>query len=185
MGKNEEFRKVSKVKIPMRIHHYSDSDLPESPENSPDEDFGSKMENAQVTRESTGKKLLNVVDKIASSNIFQGASEFKAVKKMMEGISSTRLLLNVDVICLEGLMTINIPPPPSDRLWYAFRTPPELSIRSVPQVGDRLVDMSTVSSWIENKLRLLLEKNLVCPNMDDLIVPVMSGNELLNGGYNC
>lgn len=68
---------------------------------------------------------------------------------------------------------------------YAFRTPPELSIRSVPQVGDRLVDMSTVSSWIENKLRLLLEKNLVCPNMDDLIVPVMSGNELLNGGYNC
>uniref|UniRef100_A0A8R1TK17 SMP-LTD domain-containing protein n=1 Tax=Onchocerca volvulus TaxID=6282 RepID=A0A8R1TK17_ONCVO len=185
MGKNGEFRKVSKLKIPMRVHHYSDSDLPESPENSPDEDFGSKMENAQVARESTGKKLLNVVDKIASSNIFQGASEFRAVKKMMEGISSTRLLLNVDVICLEGLMTINIPPPPSDRLWYAFRTPPELSIKSVPQVGDRLVDMSTVSSWIENKLRLLLEKNLVCPNMDDLIVPVMSGNELLNRGYNC
>uniref|UniRef100_A0A183DAQ5 COesterase domain-containing protein n=1 Tax=Gongylonema pulchrum TaxID=637853 RepID=A0A183DAQ5_9BILA len=93
-------------------------------------------------------------------------------------------LLNVDVTRLEGTMTVNIPPPPSDRLWYAFRTPPKLSIRSVPQVGDRSVDMSTVSSWIENKLRLLLEKNLVCPNMDDLIVPVMSGNELLKSGYN-
>ncbi|EFO23264.2 hypothetical protein LOAG_05221 [Loa loa] len=185
MHKNEVCRKVSKMKIPMRVHRYSDSDLPESPENSPDEDFGSKMEKIQITKESTGKKLLNVVDKIASSNIFQGASEFRPVKKMMEGISSTRLLLNVDVIHLKGTMTINIPPPPSDRLWYAFRTPPELSIRSVPQVGDRLVDMSTVSSWIENKLRLLLEKNLVCPNMDDLIVPVMSGNKLLNGGYNC
>ncbi|VDN82546.1 unnamed protein product [Brugia pahangi] len=185
MHKNGVCREVSKKKTPIRIHHYSDSDLPESPENSPDEDFGSKMEKTQVVKESTGKKLLNVVDKIASSNIFQGASEFRPVKKMMEGISSTRLLLNVDVIRLEGTMTINIPPPPSDRLWYAFRTPPELSIRSVPQVGDRLVDMSTVSSWIENKLRLLLEKNLVCPNMDDLIVPVMSGNELLNGGYNC
>lgn len=44
--------------------------------------------------------------------------------------------------------------------------------------------MSTVSDWIENKLRLLLEKNLVCPNMDDVVVPVMSGNELLKGGYN-
>ncbi|MCP9261540.1 hypothetical protein DINM_004895 [Dirofilaria immitis] len=183
--KSGEYEKVSKMKLPMRIHHYSDSDLPESPENSPDEDFGSKMERTQVAKESTGKKLLNVVDKIASSNIFQGASEFKAVKKMMKGISSTRLLLNVDIVRLEGTMTINIPPPPSDRLWYAFRTPPELSIRSVPQVGDRLVDMSTVSSWIENKLRLLLEKNLVCPNMDDLIVPIMSGNELLNGSYNC
>lgn len=36
----------------------------------------------QVTKESTGKKLLNVVDKIASSNIFQGASEFRPVKKV-------------------------------------------------------------------------------------------------------
>ncbi|VBB28035.1 unnamed protein product [Acanthocheilonema viteae] len=185
MHKNGILSEINKVKIPVRVHHYSDSDLPESPESSPDEDFGSKMEKTQVTKESTGKKLLNVVDKIASSNIFQGASEFPPVKKMMEGISSTRLLLNVDVTRLEGTMTINIPPPPSDRLWYAFRIPPELSIRSVPQVGDRLVDMSTVSSWIENKLRLLLEKNLVCPNMDDLIVPVMSGNELLNAGYNC
>uniref|UniRef100_A0A915PNS3 SMP-LTD domain-containing protein n=1 Tax=Setaria digitata TaxID=48799 RepID=A0A915PNS3_9BILA len=185
IDKNGMRKEINKMKIPMRAHRYSDSDLPESPESSPDEDFGSKMEKASITKESTGKRLLNVVDKIASSNIFQGASELKPVKKMMEGISSTRLLLNVDVIRLEGTMTVNMPPPPSDRLWYAFRTPPELSIRSVPQVGDRLVDMSTVSSWIENKLRLLLEKNLVCPNMDDLIVPVMSGNELLNGGYNC
>ncbi|VDK74434.1 unnamed protein product [Litomosoides sigmodontis] len=185
MHRNGVCGEINRVKIPMRVHHYSDSDLPESPESSADEDFGSKMDKTQIAKESAGKKLLNVVDKIASSNLFQGASEFPPVKKMMEGISSTRLLLNVDVIRLEGTMTINIPPPPSDRLWYAFRAPPELSIRSVPQVGERLVDMSTVSSWIENKLRLLLEKNLVCPNMDDLIVPVMSGNELLNGGYNC
>ncbi|CAG9530661.1 unnamed protein product [Cercopithifilaria johnstoni] len=185
MHKNGMCREINKVKIPIRVHHYSDSDLPESPESSPDEDFGSKMEKTQIAKESTGRKLLNVVDKIASSNIFQGASEFPPVKKVMEGISSTRLLLNVDVTRLEGTMTINFPPPPSDRLWYAFRTPPELSIRSVPQVGDKLVDMSTVSSWIENKLRLLLEKNLVCPNMDDLIIPLMSGNELLNSGYNC
>lgn len=33
-------------------------------------------------KESTGKKILNVVDKIASSNIFQGASELKPVKKV-------------------------------------------------------------------------------------------------------
>lgn len=39
---------------------------------------------------------------------------------MMEGISSTRLLLNVDVTRLEGTMTVNIPPPPSDRLWLVF-----------------------------------------------------------------
>ncbi|TMS33220.1 hypothetical protein L596_000983 [Steinernema carpocapsae] len=81
-------------------------------------------------------------------------------------------------------MTVNIPPPPSDRLWYSFRKPPRISIRAIPQVGDRSVDMTTVSDWIEGKLRILLEKNLVCPNMDDVIIPVMSGNGLLNTGYN-
>lgn len=32
------------MKASVRVHHYSDSDLPESPESSPDEDFGSKTE---------------------------------------------------------------------------------------------------------------------------------------------
>ena len=47
------------------------------------------------------------------------------------------------------------------------------------QVGDRSVDFSRVSDWIEQRLRLLLEKSLVCPNLDDAIIPVLSGNKLI------
>lgn len=36
--------KTSKLTSSIRVHHYSDEDLPESPESSPDEDFGSKTE---------------------------------------------------------------------------------------------------------------------------------------------
>ncbi|VDD88311.1 unnamed protein product [Enterobius vermicularis] len=182
MKLRDGFQRVdtSKLTSSIRVHHYSDEDLPESPESSPDEDFGA----APPAKERTGKKILSIVDKIASSKYFQGASQLKPVKKMMEGISSTRLMLNVYVTCVEGTMTLNLPPPPSDRLWYAFRHPPTLSIRAVPQFGDRSVDLSTISDWIESKLRLLIEKFLVCPNMDDIIVPVMSGNRLLKSGYN-
>ena len=59
-----------------------------------------------------------------------------------------------------------------------------MSIKAVPQVGDRSVDMTTVSDWIESKLKLLVSKNLVVPNMDDITLPVMSGNALLHMGYN-
>lgn len=124
------------------------------------------------------------MDKIASSNIFKEASELKPIRKMMEEISSTRLMLNVEVTELEGTMTTNVPPPPSDRLWYAFRRPPRMSVRAVPQVGDRSVVFSTLSEWIENKIVQVLEKNLVVPNMDDTIIPIMSGNELLLGPLN-
>lgn len=50
-----------------------------------------------------------------------------------------------------------------------------MSVKAVPQVGDRTVIFSTLSDWIEGKIRLLLEKNLVMPNLDDIVVPVLSG----------
>ncbi|CAD5212419.1 unnamed protein product [Bursaphelenchus okinawaensis] len=166
---------------------YSDSELPESPETSPDEEYGSKLKlNDHNGREKkkTGKKILNLVDKIASSNFFKEASELKPIRKMMQDISSTRLMLNVEITELNGTMTVNVPPPPSDRLWYSFRNAPKMSVRAVPQVGDRSVVFSTLSEWIENKIVQVLEKNLVLPNMDDTIIPVMSGNELLKGPIN-
>ncbi|KAL3075067.1 hypothetical protein niasHT_034942 [Heterodera trifolii] len=176
-------------------NRYSDEEIPESPETSPDEEFGSMLKpddwvgggasGATATRRlKTGQKLISWVDRIAHTKYFREASELKLIRKMMEEISSMRLLLNVQVTTLEGRMCCNFPPPPSDRLWYAFRTSPRMSVKAVPQVGDRSVELSLVSEWIENKLQLILEKNLVLPNMDDVIIPVCSGNKLLQGGLN-
>uniref|UniRef100_A0A7E4VV27 SMP-LTD domain-containing protein n=1 Tax=Panagrellus redivivus TaxID=6233 RepID=A0A7E4VV27_PANRE len=160
---------------------YSDEEIPESPETSPDEDFGSKMKlQPTSTRKKTGKKLLTVIDRIAHSNFFKEAAELKPVKAVMQEISSTPLILNVEVTALEGTLALNLAAPPSDRLWYGFRKPPNMSVKAIPQVGDRSVMFSTVSDWIESKLQMVLEKNLVCPNMDDVVVPVLSGNELLS-----
>ncbi|KAK6025867.1 hypothetical protein OSTOST_08219 [Ostertagia ostertagi] len=206
--KVETERKMSRLSsaIAYPTSHYSDEELPESPESSPDEDFGAKnnLERSVFsvsfgsetcirlrclfspsTKERTGKKIISLVERAAQSSLFQKAAKFPKVAKLIEDVSSTPLILNVEVEMLEGPITINIPPPPSDRLWYAFRRPPIASIKAVPQVGDRSVDMTTVSDWIESKLRLLIEKNLVCPNMDDIVLPVMSGNDLLRkGAYN-
>jgi hypothetical protein len=96
-----------------------------------------------------GKKVLHFIDKIASSNFFKEASELKPIRKLMEEVSSTRLTLNVEVTKLEGTMTVNLAPPPSDRIWYSFRRPPRMSITAVPQIGDRTVIFSTLSDWIE------------------------------------
>ncbi|CAJ0581593.1 unnamed protein product, partial [Mesorhabditis spiculigera] len=179
----EAQRKVSRWTDSVRVSHHSDPDLPESPESSPDEDFGSKNVESSA-KAKTGKKILSIVERAAQSSILQKVAKIHKVAKLIEEVSSTPLILNVTVEVVEGTMTVNLPPPPSDRIWYAFRKPPTLNIKAVPQVGDRSVDMSTVSDWIESKLRLLIEKNLVCPNMDDIILPVMSGNALLHMGYN-
>ncbi|KAI6197091.1 SMP-LTD domain-containing protein [Aphelenchoides besseyi] len=166
--------------------HYSDEEVPESPETSPDEDYGQKIKPSEhaKNKKKTGQKIISWIDKVASSKLFKEASELRPIRKIMEDISTTRLMLNVEVIKMEGTMTVNLAGPPSDRLWYSFREPPQMSVRAVPQVGDRSVVFSTLSDWIEKKVVNLVEKNLVLPNADDIIIPVLSGNELLRGPLN-
>jgi hypothetical protein len=97
---------------------YSDEEMPESPETSPDEEFGAKLKDFTSKRQKTGQKILSLVDRFAHTKYFREAIELKPIRKVMEEISSTRLMLNVEMTGLEGILACNLPPPPSDRLWY-------------------------------------------------------------------
>ena len=63
------------------------------------------------------KKLLQFVDKIASSKYFQKAIKNKYVQRTMANVSNTKIVLTVNVEQCIGTMAFNIPPPPSNRLW--------------------------------------------------------------------
>lgn len=122
---------------------------------------------------STSRKILRFVDKIAKSRYFQRATENEYIKRKMEEMSNTPLLLTVEVQELEGTLAINIPPPPTDRIWYSFRSPPQVEMKVVPKLGEREVTFIHVTEWIEKKLQDEFQKILVMPNMDDLYFPIM------------
>ncbi|NXJ84079.1 TEX2 protein, partial [Trogon melanurus] len=71
-----------------------------------------------VSGNSTSRKILRFVDKIAKSKYFQKATENEFIKKKFEEVSNTPLLLTVEVQELAGTLAVNIPPPPTDRVWY-------------------------------------------------------------------
>ncbi|NXR72427.1 TEX2 protein, partial [Pycnonotus jocosus] len=127
-----------------------------------------------VSSNSTSRKILRFVDKIAKSKYFQKATENEFIKKKMEEVSNTPLLLTVEVQELAGTLAVNIPPPPTDRVWYSFRVPPQLELKVRPKLGEREVTFLHVTEWIEKKLKHEFQKILVMPNMDDLIIPIMS-----------
>lgn len=62
---------------------------------------------------------MRFVDKITKSKYFQKATETEFIKKKMEEVSNTPLLLTVELQELQGTLAVNIPPPPTDRIWYA------------------------------------------------------------------
>ncbi|NXA61519.1 TEX2 protein, partial [Mohoua ochrocephala] len=126
-----------------------------------------------VSSNSTSRKILRFVDKIAKSKYFQKATENEFIKKKMEEVSNTPLLLTVEVQELAGTLAVNVPPPPTDRVWYSFRVPPQLELKVRPKLGEREVTFLHVTEWIEKKLKHEFQKILVMPNMDDLIIPIM------------
>ncbi|TKS91898.1 Testis-expressed protein 2 [Collichthys lucidus] len=123
---------------------------------------------------STSRKILRFVDKIAKSKYFQKATENEYIKKKIAEVSNMPLMLSVEVLELSGTLAINIPPPPTDRIWYSFRVPPRLDLHVRPTLGEREVTFTHVTEWIEKKLQCEFQKVLVMPNMDDLYLPLMT-----------
>lgn len=123
---------------------------------------------------STSRKILRFVDKIAKSKYFQKATENEYIRKKIAEVSNMPLMLSVEVLELSGTLAINIPPPPTDRIWYSFRVPPRLDLHVRPTLGEREVTFTHVTEWIERKLQCEFQKVLVMPNMDDLYLPLMT-----------
>ncbi|XP_056641762.1 testis-expressed protein 2 isoform X3 [Diorhabda sublineata] len=157
------------------IYH---SDVDDSAESSTDDEGLNELPNTPQdipAGSSHGKKnLMKMVDRLAESKFFQAATENRYIKKAMEGVSNTHLRLKVEVKSLVGTLVLNIPPPPTDRIWIGFRPVPDLSLSARPIVGERNISYIMVTSWIEKKLVQEFQKVLVIPNMEDLVIPVMN-----------
>ncbi|XP_069849185.1 testis-expressed protein 2 isoform X2 [Dipodomys merriami] len=118
-------------------------------------------------------KIMRFVDKITKSKYFQKATETEFIKKKIEEVSNTPLLLTVEVQECRGTLAVNIPPPPTDRIWYGFRKPPYVELKARPKLGEREVTLVHVTDWIEKRLEQEFQKVFVMPNMDDVYIPIM------------
>lgn len=92
-------------------------------------------------------------------------------------ISKIPLRVSLTFSLIEGQMCAWIPPPPGDRLFWAFLTPPNLKIKARPQVSGRFVKYayhaSRASQWIEARMKLAFTKNLVFPSGGDFPMPLL------------
>ncbi|XP_068219412.1 LOW QUALITY PROTEIN: testis-expressed protein 2 [Palaemon carinicauda] len=129
----------------------------------------------------TSRRLLRLVDSVAASRYFQQAAESRLLQRALQGVSNTRIELSVEVRRLAGTLALNVPPPPADRLWYGFRGVPELVMVARPRLGDRTLNLPILVEFIQKQLRVIFEKVFVLPNMDDIVIPIMS--PLLPGQY--
>ncbi|KAM8879147.1 testis-expressed protein 2-like isoform 2-T2 [Spinachia spinachia] len=179
LGKEEESVRFGEFgKDGPRTYCLADSDEESSSAGSSDEEDSSDLTNDSAGAEGLvgghrPSKIMRFVDKITKSKYFQKATETEFIKKKMEEVSNTPLLLTVELQELKGMLAVNIPPPPTDRIWYGFRKPPHLALKARPKLGEREVTLAHVTDWIEKKLDQEFQKIFVMPNMDDVWLTIM------------
>ncbi|KAF1838741.1 hypothetical protein BDW02DRAFT_515879 [Decorospora gaudefroyi] len=69
---------------------------------------------------------------------------------------------------LDGHILIRVKPPPSNRLWMTFETPPRMEFSLEPIVSSRQITYGVVLRAIEGRIREVVNETLVLPNWDDL-----------------
>ncbi|XP_025902498.1 testis-expressed protein 2 [Nothoprocta perdicaria] len=181
LGEALKVGEIGKEGFRPRVYCLADSDEESSSAGSSEEDDAPELAGEkQLTLGAEGyvgghrtSKIMRIVDKITKSKYFQKATETEFIKKKIEEVSNTPLLLTVEVQECRGTLAINIPPPPTDRVWYGFRRPPYLELKARPKLGEREVTLVHVTDWIEKKLEQEFQKIFVMPNMDDVYIPLM------------
>ena len=66
------------------------------------------------------KKIFGVIERLAKSKWVKRAAETGIVKRAAERFSNLPITLSVEVQVVKGTIALNIPPPPTNRLWYVF-----------------------------------------------------------------
>lgn len=69
---------------------------------------------------------------------------------------------------LDGHMLLRIKPPPSNRLWMTFETPPRMELSVEPIVSSRQITYGPILRAIESRIKEVLNETLVLPNWDDM-----------------
>jgi hypothetical protein len=101
-----------------------------------------------------------------------GAKLQETASRWGQKLSSTPLRLSLSLQELSGTLRLWFAPPPGDRLWFCFTSPPVFRMRAVPAFGDRAIAHPKLAAWVSDRivdhLRGELATACVLPNTGDV-----------------
>lgn len=129
----------------------------------------------QVTPRQGGGKLFDSLRQRTAEGLRQFAESTAA------RIANISIRVSLTFSVLEGTMVAWIAPPPGDRLFWSFLSPPKLSMKALPIVAGRHIKQpyaaAKVSNWIQERIELSFRKNMVYPSGGDIPLPFLMSIE--------
>ncbi|XP_055342410.1 testis-expressed protein 2-like [Paramacrobiotus metropolitanus] len=121
--------------------------------------------------EAAKPQALKWLESLGESKIFKWVSQLGFVRKKLDELSSTDITVLAVVKSIRGRLALNVPPAPSDRLWYGFLPGTQLDIEITLKVGETRIELEPLSEYIDTQMRSLFAQVITLPNMDDYFLP--------------
>jgi len=137
----------------------------------PSQRYKSLAKEHEVHESAAARKIGSLLTKVAANKHFQRFAAFKPVADVIEKLSNSEVGANIEIMNISGMMTINIPPPPSDRIWIGFTEMPDLNLKVTPVFGESKYSYGLIHDFLEARIRDEIKRLLVLPSMDDQLLP--------------
>ncbi|XP_048329457.1 uncharacterized protein LOC107419625 isoform X1 [Ziziphus jujuba] len=95
------------------------------------------------------------------------------VNSIAKQVSQVPLSLAIRVTSLRGTLRLHIKPPPSDQLWFAFTSMPDIGFNLDSAVGEHKITSGHIALFLISRLKAAINETLVLPNCESVCVPWM------------
>ncbi|PRQ15749.1 putative PH domain-containing protein [Rosa chinensis] len=116
---------------------------------------GSKLSTSSMSASSNGSRWKSLLNSIAKQ------------------VSQVPLSLAIRITSLRGILRLHIKPPPSDRLWFAFTSMPDIDFNLDSSVGDHKITSGRIALFLISRLKAAIRETLVQPNFESVCIPWM------------
>ncbi|XP_028756565.1 testis-expressed protein 2 [Neltuma alba] len=113
----------------------------------------------------------------SSSSSSTGSRWKSMLNSVAKHVSQVPLSLAVRVASLRGTLRIYIKPPPSDQLWFAFTSMPDMDFNLESFIGDHKITNGHAASFLVKLLKIGIRENIVLPNCECICIPFMQAEQ--------
>ncbi|CUG86909.1 Hypothetical protein, putative [Bodo saltans] len=106
----------------------------------------------------------------------------------VKSIRVPQLLFHVHVVEISGRMHVSIGPPPTNKFWIGFHSPPNVRLEFTQEVASHEGVLSSILSWIpdlsetiSNFVKVEMFEDMLLPNLDDYALPHIEADSAVKG----
>lgn len=110
----------------------------------------------------------------AAENSNKKGRWMQSVKSMMsrvaDQISQVPIVLKIRLVSLKGTVVLKLKAPPSDRVWFAFKTMPDIQFEHEPCIGEHRFSSDALARVISNAIKVQIRDSVVMPFCEDIFL---------------